>query len=109
MIQHARVDVHQHLVPPFWAEALPRHGGDPSGWNSPQWSPPIALEFMDVNEIQTGVLSLTSPGVNGSHGGKKRDMARRVNEYNAELVREWPDRFGCFATLPLPDVQGSLA
>jgi 6-methylsalicylate decarboxylase len=36
-------------------------------------------------------------------------MARRVNEYKAELVREWPDRFGCFATLPLPDVQGSLA
>ena len=26
-----RVDVHQHVVPPFWTEALPSHGGDPSG------------------------------------------------------------------------------
>jgi hypothetical protein len=26
-----RSDVHQHVVPPFWAKALPDHGGDPSG------------------------------------------------------------------------------
>ena len=26
-----RIDVHQHVVPPFWAKALPTHGGDPSG------------------------------------------------------------------------------
>ena len=25
----ARVDVHQHLIPHFWAEALAVHGGDP--------------------------------------------------------------------------------
>jgi hypothetical protein len=23
-----RIDVHHHLIPPFWAEALPSHGGD---------------------------------------------------------------------------------
>jgi 6-methylsalicylate decarboxylase len=62
-----------------------------------------------MRETRPARASLTSPGVNGWHGGKKREMARRVNEYKAELVREWPDRFGCFATLPLPDVQGSLA
>jgi len=26
-----RIDVHQHVVPPFWAKALPAHGGDPRG------------------------------------------------------------------------------
>jgi len=29
-----RIDVHQHVVPPFWANALPNHGGDPSGLRS---------------------------------------------------------------------------
>jgi len=23
-----RIDVHQHLVPPFWSKDLERHGGD---------------------------------------------------------------------------------
>ncbi|WP_225821677.1 amidohydrolase family protein [Streptomyces naphthomycinicus] len=35
----ARIDVHTHVVPPFWGEALPSHGGDPSGWATPSWSP----------------------------------------------------------------------
>jgi hypothetical protein len=26
-----RIDVHQHVVPPFWAKELSTHGGDPSG------------------------------------------------------------------------------
>src|SRR5467141_789191 len=50
-----RIDVHQHVVPPFWAKALPTHGGDPSGARSgdpsstvlPRWSPESAIEFMD--------------------------------------------------------------
>jgi aminocarboxymuconate-semialdehyde decarboxylase len=35
-------------------------------------------------------------------------MARRVNEYTADLVAKRPDRFGNFATLPVPDVDGAL-
>ena len=35
--------------------------------------------------------------------------ARRVNELAAELVSGRPDRFGFFATLTLPDVDGALA
>ncbi|WP_105132055.1 2-hydroxy-1-naphthoic acid nonoxidative decarboxylase [Burkholderia sp. BE12] len=104
-----RIDVHQHVVPPFWADALPAHGGDPSGWKSPAWSPERALAFMDALEIQTGVLSLTAPGVQGWNGHAKRDLARKVNEYTAGLVANHPARFGNFATLPLPDVDGTLA
>ncbi|MCD5328629.1 amidohydrolase family protein [Chromobacterium piscinae] len=103
-----RIDVHQHVVPPFWAEALPAHGGDPSGWKSPEWSPQSAIAFMDSQGIATGVLSLTAPGVQGWSGQSKRDMARRVNEYTAGLVEHRPDRFGNFATVPLPDIEGSL-
>jgi aminocarboxymuconate-semialdehyde decarboxylase len=109
MTARNRIDVHQHVVPPCWADALPAHGGDPSGWGSPTWSPESAIAFMDSLEIQTGVLSLTAPGVQGWNGQAKRDMARQVNEYVAGLVAKWPTRFGNFATLPLPDVDGALS
>jgi aminocarboxymuconate-semialdehyde decarboxylase len=104
----ARIDVHQHVVPPFWAKALPDHGGDPSGTVVPQWTPESAIAFMDSQEIATGILSLTAPSVVKWYKSQRREMARRVNEYTADLVAKRPDRFGNFATLPLPDVDGAL-
>ena len=103
-----RIDVHQHVVPPFWAHALPTHGGDPSGTVIPQWSPDSAIDFMDSQQVATGILSLTAPSVIGWDKSERRRMARRVNEYTADLVTKRPDRFGNFATLPLPDAEGAL-
>lgn len=37
-----------------------------------------------------------------------RTLARKCNEYLAQLVRDFPDRFGFFAAVPLPDTEGSL-
>jgi predicted TIM-barrel fold metal-dependent hydrolase len=37
-----------------------------------------------------------------------RDLARRCNESSAELVREYPQRFGALALLLLPDVDAAL-
>ncbi|WP_269751278.1 hypothetical protein [Mycolicibacterium baixiangningiae] len=53
-----RIDVHTHVIPPFWGEALPGCGGDPSGWTLPSWSPDAHLNFMDRNQIATSILSL---------------------------------------------------
>src|SRR3984893_7231329 len=103
-----RIDVHHHLVPPFWAETLSRHGGDPSGWHSPTWSAAGSLAFMDAQRIPPAFSFLTAPSVTGWVGEGRREMARRVNEFGAGLVTRWPDRFGSFATLPLPDVDGAL-
>jgi predicted TIM-barrel fold metal-dependent hydrolase len=108
MTSKNRIDVHQHVVPPVWAAALPSHGGDPSGWSSPQWTPDSAIAFMDAQQIDMGILSLTAPSVTGWKGDARRDMARRVNEYTAGLVAKRAMRFGNFATLPLPDVDGAL-
>ncbi|MEV6537141.1 amidohydrolase family protein [Streptomyces sp. NPDC051639] len=105
----ARIDVHTHVVPPFWAEELPSHGGDPSGWSTPAWSPEAHLAFMNDQQVATSVLSLTAPSVVAWEGQERRDMARRVNEYVAELVSRYPGRFGNFATVPLPDVEGAVA
>jgi len=63
---------------------------------------------MDSQEIATGILSLTAPSIVRWDKGERREMALRVNEHTADLVAMRPDRFGNFATLPLPDVDGAL-
>ena len=103
-----RIDVHHHLVPPFWAETSSSHGGDPSGWGGRAWSPAASLGFMDTQQIATAVLSLDASGATSWQVEPRRDMARRVNEFGAELVAWRPDRFGSFATLPLPDIDTAL-
>lgn len=66
------------------------------------------MDFMDGQHIRKGILSLTAPGVSGWQGAERRSMARRVNEYGADLAARNSDRFGSFATLPLPDIDGAL-
>jgi predicted TIM-barrel fold metal-dependent hydrolase len=102
----ARIDVHQHLVPPRWRAEMERRK---TPLTIPPWSPEAALAFMDTHRIGTGILSLSAPGVVGWEPGERRDEARATNEYTASLVKTWPERFGNFATLPLPDVEASLA
>jgi 6-methylsalicylate decarboxylase len=46
------------------------------------------------------MLSLTAPGIVGWKQNERREMARRLNEYTADLVGKRPDRFGNLATLP---------
>lgn len=74
----------------------------------PSWSERSALKFMDGNAVQTGILSLSTPGVYLGDALEARRRAREVNEYTAEVMAGRPDRFGFFATLTLPDVEGAL-
>lgn len=103
-----RIDVHTHFVPSFWGEALEEHGGDPSGWKLPQWSAEAHLRYKDDQQIATSILSLTAPSVAGWAGQERRDIARKINEYTAELANKHSGRFGYFATVPLPDVEGAV-
>jgi len=63
---------------------------------------------MDDAGIDVAVVSLSTPGVHTGDSVKARALARRCNEFSAELVHAKPDRFGGFACLPLPDVDASL-
>ena len=80
-----------------------------SAWAPQKWSEDGALAMMDRHGIATGVLSLSTPGPNLGDDAEARDLAKRVNEIQADLVRRRPDRFGMFACVPLPDVDGALA
>ncbi|MEU5299377.1 amidohydrolase family protein [Streptomyces noursei] len=104
-----RIDVHQHVVPPMWAGALAARGLDSGGWPIPDWSPRGAIAMMDQQGIATGLLSVTAPGVHLDGDAEARTLARSVNEYGAEVVKDRPDRFGHFASVPLPDVDAALA
>ncbi|MFF3885632.1 amidohydrolase family protein [Streptomyces sp. NPDC001914] len=103
-----RIDVHQHLLPPRYTAWLERKGiGEAGGRALPAWSPERAVALMDEHGIGTGVLSLSTPGTHLGDGAEAREMARSVNEYAAECVKDRPDRFGFPATAPLPDVDAA--
>ncbi|QWF77752.1 amidohydrolase family protein [Amycolatopsis sp. CA-230715] len=104
-----RIDVHQHIVPPVWAAALAARGQNSGGWAIPGWSAGSAIAMMDRHGISTGVLSVTAPGVHFDGNDDPRALARAVNEYSAEVVKDRPDRFGHFASVPLPDVDAAVA
>lgn len=104
-----RIDTHQHIVPPFYAEWLASKGINAGGLPIPQWSAEGALDLMAAVGVETGILSVSTPGVHLGDEGEAREMARQVNEFAASVVHEHPGRFGFLATLTLPDVKGAIA
>lgn len=104
-----RIDVHQHLLPPVYRAVMDRHGVTAAGWPTPAWDAASAIAMMDRRSIATGVLSISSPGTHFGDDAEARAVARDANTYAAELAKDRPDRFGFFAALPLPDVDGALA
>jgi predicted TIM-barrel fold metal-dependent hydrolase len=104
-----RIDTHQHIVPPGYARWMHDKGIRSGGLSLPSWSERSAMKFMDRHDVQTGILSLSTPGVYFGDAVETRQWAREVNEYSAEVVAGRPERFGFFATLTLPDVEGALA
>jgi len=73
------------------------------------WSVQRSLDEMDRNGVRSAVVSVTNPGIWFGDAAAARKLSRGCNEYLARLVADHPRRFGAFATLPLPDIEGSLA
>jgi predicted TIM-barrel fold metal-dependent hydrolase len=104
-----RIDVHHHVLPPDYVKAVARHGFEAGGdIPFPAWSVETALEVMDRCGIATAMTSVVSPGVYFGDKAEARDLSRQVNQIQADLVRKYPQRFGTFASLPVPDVDGAL-
>jgi predicted TIM-barrel fold metal-dependent hydrolase len=103
------VDVHHHIVPAEYMAALARLGvTGGGGMPFPRWDAAGTLEVLDRQGIAVAVTSISAPGVHFGDDAAARELARRCNELSAKLVSEHPARFGAFAVLPLPDVDGAL-
>lgn len=105
------VDVHAHFLTEEYVKAARAAGNEHPdgmpGW--PDWTPSRALDLMDECGIERALLSISSPGVHFGDDRAAVALARGVNEAGAALKRGQPDRFGHFASLPLPDVEGAIA
>jgi predicted TIM-barrel fold metal-dependent hydrolase len=106
------IDTHHHFFPPQYLEPL-------AVWNDKAglpgqtpiqraWTVDRAMEDMNRNGVGTAVLSISTPGIWFGEAEAARKMARICNEYGAEMARAHPGRFGLFASVPMPDVDGTL-
>lgn len=103
------IDMHAHYVPLAYAKALKENGrAMADGVPLPAWSIEAQLAVMDRLQIATAMLSLSTPHFHFGDNAAACRLARRINEEGAKAASDRPDRFGFFATLPLPDVEGAL-
>ncbi len=103
------IDTHQHPIPEYYKRALESVGIHGSGENPwAEWSVGSQLELMDLAGIRIAINSIASPGVYFGDPVFAQRLARQCNEESARMVSDHPNRFGAFAILPLPDVEGAI-
>ena len=105
------IDTHHHLISPDYRMALQRAGiGQAGGRVLPDWSPDGSLHAMAELDVATAILSVSTPGTTfTANAPDAAALARDINDYCAGLVATRPDRFGFFATVPMPHHDESVA
>ena len=99
--RQGRIDVHHHCRTAVQGGAGRGPGSD--------WSPEKSIEQMDKFGIATSIISATVPAEPFYDGTEKsRTVARGVNDFIAKMIVDHPGRFGLFAAIPMPDIDGTL-
>jgi predicted TIM-barrel fold metal-dependent hydrolase len=106
-----RIDTHHHMIPPHYRDMLRRAGIDEAGGRAlPDWSPEGSLKTMAELNVATAIVSVSTPGTTFlPDAADAAALARDLNDYGANLVASAPDRFGFFATIPMPHIDESVA
>lgn len=104
--QGSRIDVHHHFYAPEYLAVMGDMAKRPMVRD---WSVARSLEEMDKNGVGTAVLSLSPPGLHHVGADETRHLARAVNEHATTMRSSHPARYGHFASVPMPDVDGTLA
>ena len=104
-----RIDTHHHAIPSFYRDLLRKANIDKAGGRElPEWSPEASLRTMGELSVATAILSVSTPGTTFlPNPADAAALARDLNEYLATVVTA-PDRFGFFATIPMPHVKESV-
>jgi predicted TIM-barrel fold metal-dependent hydrolase len=101
-----RIDVHHHISPPVWVEALKKAGLSNPPINN--WTVQKSLDDMDMAGVATAITSPTRPGVGFLLPAEAAAVARASNEFAVKLAGDHKSRFGLFAQLPMPYVDETL-
>jgi aminocarboxymuconate-semialdehyde decarboxylase len=123
------IDVHTHMMPLAYIEALREHGGEkytvkktPAGqdtihlWGAPfttlfpgMWDYDLRIQAMDEARVDVAIVSLTCPSVYWGSQETSLGGAQLVNDSMAEQQRARPDRIRWFASLPWQHADAALA
>lgn len=102
-------DIHHHMLPTDLVTALSSHGIHTIGGEPvPKWQPQMSLDIMDRRGINRAILSAPVP-LHFLSPDQTTAMAATINHFGEDCLKRWPDRFGYFASLPLPDVQAAVS
>jgi len=103
------IDTHHHMLPSFFYEAT-NDKNNPVGGSKPQvWTTKKSLEFMDEMEIDIAVASISTPGIQLPSETASKELARKSNEFAANMVLKHPKRFGALASVPMPNIEDAIA
>jgi predicted TIM-barrel fold metal-dependent hydrolase len=100
-----RIDVHHHHTPPPYLAAITA-GNIPGPVRD--WTPEKSIADMDRAGVATAMTSITTPAMRFLDDAGARRVARECNDYTARLVADSRGRFGMFAVMPMPYVEGTL-
>ena len=108
-----RIDVHNHYMGQPIYGFLRSSGFLPDNFPVAEWTPQDAIAFMDRHDIASQVLSLpfsfTTNPADPADSQFSATLVRQNNEAMAEVIKDHPDRFGAFATLPFSTTDATLA
>ncbi|KAG9050129.1 hypothetical protein FS837_007654 [Tulasnella sp. UAMH 9824] len=101
------IDVHSHLVFPWYQDLVPTSGGNPT----PDWTLEDHLSFASGLSITKTVLGNSAPQANVYFGDRARTaaMARLLNISVAAIRSLYPKKFDFFCVVPLPYVNDAIA
>lgn len=99
------VDVHAHCYPKAYVKELIRTGvGEDGGFGTQiiEWSSSEEMiEKMDELGVDIQVLSLSAPNVYFPDAELSKSLAQMTNDFISDICKKYPDRFMCFASIPL--------
>jgi predicted TIM-barrel fold metal-dependent hydrolase len=100
------IDTHHHFIPDFYVDAVGREAiGKPTiAGVPPAWSEERALDTLDRVNIDLALLSISNPGVDV--GGIL--LARRCNDFSAQLRSRYRGRFGILGSIPMTNMSNAL-
>ncbi|SMQ49385.1 unnamed protein product [Zymoseptoria tritici ST99CH_3D7] len=107
-----KIDTHHHFVPAdlsFDFSSGPLHDFKVAASRLPRWSPSASEDYMDMAGGE-GMAILSFPLLFAFPEDSQATVARKVNDYAAQLRSHAPSRFGFFAAVPtLHNPEAALA